>query len=291
MFLSALLFHFFLINLMPQPDAQLPAYQLFDKSGNPINFDSMLVEMQNADVILFGEIHNNPICHWLQLQLTKQLHAQKGGNLVLAAEMFEADNQLVLNEFLAGTIKDNHFESETKVWNNYATDYKPLVLFAKENKLDFVAANIPRRYASLVAREGLEALQTLDKQAKEFIAPLPVKVDLELPGYKNMLTMMGSHGGEAKAVNFAHAQAIKDATMAHFILENLKKDKQVLHFNGTYHSDNFEGISWYLKQKKPKLKVVTISSVEQVEVNELEESNKGKADFILAIPADMTKTY
>ncbi len=291
--MSSLNFIFTLLffELMPLTTPSLPAYQLFNKQGNTIAFDSMLLQMQQADVILFGELHNNPICHWLQLQATKQLHAKKGENLILAAEMFEADNQLILDEFLTGKIKDNHFESEAKIWNNYATDYKPLVLFAKENKLKFVAANIPRRYASLVAREGLEALTTLNKQAKALIAPQPIEVDLELPGYKNMLAMMGNHGGEEKANNFAYAQAAKDATMAHFILKNRKKDQQVLHFNGTYHSDNFEGISWYLKKNKPKLKIMTISSVEQTEIKELEEENTGKADFILVIPSDMTKTY
>lgn len=288
---SLLIFSFLLFNLMPQHHPQLPAYQLFDKQGKLIDFDSMMAEMQEADVILFGELHNNPICHWLQLQVTKQLYASKGENLVLAAEMFESDNQLIIDEYLAEKIKANHFESEAKVWNNYSTDYKPLMLFAQENKLDFVASNIPRRYASLVAREGLEGLKGLEKEAKKFIAPLPIEVDLELPGYKNMLAMMGNHGGESKAKNFANAQAIKDATMAHFIFKNMKKGTQVLHFNGTYHSDNFEGISWYLKKKKSKLKILTISSVEQENVNSLQQENRGKADFTLAIPIDMTKTY
>ena len=57
------------------------------------------------------------------------------------------------------------------------------------------------------------------------------------------------HGNQ----NLPKAQAIKDATMAHFILENWEKGKTFIHYNGSYHSDNFEGIVWYLKQENPNL--------------------------------------
>jgi uncharacterized iron-regulated protein len=91
--------------------------------------------------------------------------------------------------------------------------------------------------------------------------------------------------------NFARAQAIKDATMAHFILKNRKKKQTFLHFHGTYHSNNFEGIGWYLKQKKKKLKVITIATVSQSEIGSLSAKNKGLADYVIAVPSSMTKTY
>ncbi|UZR92755.1 ChaN family lipoprotein [Chondrinema litorale] len=270
---------------------QTPAYQLFNKEGKTVNFEDISKKLAEADIVLFGELHNNPICHWLQLRTTKKLFEAHGENLILAAEMFEKDDQLILNEYLKGKIQEKHLESEAKLWNNYQTDYAPLVNFAKDNKLKFIGSNIPRRYASLVSREGLEGLESLDKEAKKLIAPLPVKVDLALPGYKNMLEMMGTHGGNAQAENFAKAQAIKDATMANSILENMDKNQHTLHFNGAYHSNNFEGIMWYLQQAKPKLKIVTISSVEQESVESLEEKNLQLADYIIVIPSDMTKTY
>ena len=103
-----------------------------------------------------------------------------------------------------------------------------------------------------------------------------------------MLDMgMSGHMGE----NFPKAQAIKDATMAHFILKNYQAGQLFLHLNGSYHSDNYEGILWYLQQQKPHLKVVTLSSVYQPTIRELLPDNKGKADFILAVPESMTKTY
>lgn len=142
----------------------------------------------------------------------------------------------------------------------------------------------------MVNSEGFEGLNTLSEEALRYIAPLPIAYDPELPGYKGIMEMMGGAGGHVNE-NLPRAQAIKDATMAHFILQNLKPGNIFIHFHGTYHSDDFEGITWYLKQQRPDLKIVTISSKEQEDIEKLEEENMGKADFILVIPEDMTKTH
>ncbi|MEM9980904.1 MAG: ChaN family lipoprotein [Bacteroidota bacterium] len=268
-----------------------PAYQLFDSSGQPLAYQALLSKAQKADIILFGELHNNPINHWLQLQLTKDLYKAVGEKLVLGAEMFEADNQTILDEYLKGHIKESSFTKEARVWNNYATDYRPLVEYAKAQQLVFVASNIPRRYASMVANKGFVSLEALSPTAKHWIAPLPIAVDLELSGYKSMRSMMQHGGSGMKPENFVYAQAIKDATMAHFILKNWQKGSTFLHFNGSYHSDDFQGIAWYLKHAQPKLRVLTISSVEQEKVQVLQEKFMNKADVIIVTPNDLTKTY
>jgi uncharacterized iron-regulated protein len=264
------------------------AYKLFDKNGEETDYEKLLEKAQQADVILFGELHNNPIAHWLQLQLTKDLYNLKNENIILGAEMFEADDQITLNEYLSDKINYKTFIQEAKVWPNNTTDYQPLVDFAKNNQLPFIATNVPRRYANMVYKNGFETLNDIDKLAKKnWIAPLPVDYDPNLPGYKKMIEMMGGHGGD----NLPKAQALKDATMAYFIAENWKKDKIFIHFNGAYHSDNYEGIMWYLKNKNKKLNILTISTVEQTDVSNLADENKNKADFIIVVPEDMTKTH
>jgi uncharacterized iron-regulated protein len=268
-----------------------PAYLLYDLDGKKADYKDLIKKASQADIVLFGEMHNNPICHWLQIELTKDLFSNQKGNIILGAEMFESDIQIVLNEYLSGKIKESHLEAEGKVWNNYKTDYAPLVNFAKQYQIPFIATNIPRRYANLVSREGLESLNQLDTLAKTWICPLPIEVDLELPNYKAMLGMMGGHGNNNSSTNFVKAQAIKDATMAYKIHQNLQKDTIFLHFHGTYHSNNFEGIVWYLKKLNPNLKILTISSIEQAEIDKLEKQHIGLANFILCIPESMTKTY
>ncbi len=271
-------------------DAQdKPAYRLYQSDGRPVNYDDMIESLAQAEVILFGELHDNSINHWLELQVAKDLFALNP-RITLGFEMFEADDQIVLDEYLSGIIEERHLLSEAKVWDNYKNDYKPLVEFAKEKKLRAIATNVPRRYANLVYRKGIESLNALPEYARQFIAPLPIEIDLELPGYKNMIQTMGGHGAPGSGENIARSQAVKDATMAYFLLQNLTEGI-FIHYHGAYHSQNFEGIMWYLRKASPKLKIVTIHPVEQQSINKLEEANKNTADYIICIPADMNRTY
>jgi len=265
-----------------------PAYHLFNKEGKDVKYEKMVKEVEDADIVLFGESHDNPISHWLQLELTKDLFDIKKDKLMLGAEMFESDNQVILNEYLEGKITQSSFESEARLWPNYKTDYKPLVEFAKVNNLPFVASNVPRRYASLVNKSGFEGLEELSAEAKAFIPPLPIKYDPELNCYKSMMEMEGM-GGHITP-NFPKAQAIKDATMAYFIMKNWSKGKLLIHYHGSYHSENFESIYWYLKQANADLKIVTITTVSQDDVTKLSEENTGTADFTICVDEDMTKT-
>ncbi len=301
-----LLLLFGLLALSFRPDK--PAYRLYDAKIKAVSYEQLLRRAADADVVLFGELHNNPICHWLELQLAKDLAEQKRGQLVLGAEMFETDNQVALTDYVQGRSSDKEFAAQARLWPNYDTDYKPLTTLARAQKLPFVATNIPRRYATLVARNGLLSLDTVSAATKRLIAPLPLTVDLTRPGYKAMMEMMGGsgHGSSGApnphgsttdmAANFARAQAIKDATMAYFILQNRKPGQTLLHINGDYHSKNFDGIVGYLRDMAgPSLKILTISSVDVPDPEKPKadsETNLNQlADFVLAIPSDMTKTY
>lgn len=318
----------FLILLIALPlfsfTSDKPAYLLYQQDGKVVKYSKMIKELMEADIIFFGELHTDPIAHWLQLELTKDLYEGKKEALLLGAEMFEADNQLILNEYLKGVYSADKFEAEMRLWGNYQTDYKPLVEFAKKNGVPFIATNIPRRYASVVHKKGFEGLDELNDEARNYIAPLPILYDPEVKCYKDMLDMVGIGAPEDKPAemkspagmaaseekeapkmmpeghgkgmpkntmeNLPKAQAAKDATMAYFILENWTEGKTMFHFNGTYHSDNFEGIVWHLKQQNPGLKIMTIATVQQTEIDSLSEENENLASYILCVPENMTRT-
>ncbi len=268
---------FFVIISTISPAQDNPAYTIFESGGNTVSYNKMINAAEKADVVFFGEEHNDAISHWLELQVLKSLY-QKDGKLTLAMEMFEADDQIVLNEYLKGTIEESHLLKEAKIWNNYKTDYRPLVEFAKEKKLNVVASNVPRRYANLIYRKGIESLDSLAPEAKNWIAPLPITIDITLPGYQNMIKTMGAHAKSGSAENMARSQAVKDATMAYYILKN--KGNKILHLNGSYHSQNKEGIIWYLNQADKNLKVVTIQVVIQEKTGSLNPENKKLADVL-----------
>jgi uncharacterized iron-regulated protein len=263
------------------------AYRIFKANGKRTSYKKLLKTARQADLVFFGEEHDNPVAHWLELELTGDLYQTSGKPLILGAEMMETDNQEQVNQYLSGKTDYKTFKKEARLWPNFKTDYKPLLDFAKEKHLPFIATNIPRRYASKVYHGGFEALDTLPEAEKKWIAPLPIQYDKELSQYKKMLKMMGGHGGE----NLPKAQAIKDATMAYNILKNYKKGSLFIHYEGSFHSNYNQGIIWYIRQKNPDLKIITICVETQDRLDKLDKKNKNKADFIIVTDKDFPRSY
>lgn len=282
---SIIIFLYFLLPASLVFGQHKKAYTLFTSDGKETHYYQFVEEISNADIILFGEQHNSAIAHWLQYELTLDLIEVR--KIKLGAEMFERDNQMHLNNYINEQIDAKALDTLMRLWPNHKTDYAPLVELAKENKIAFIATNIPRNLANLVYKKGFEALDSLSNTEKSWIAPLPIKFDPELPTYKNILSMMGDHGSPKLVM----AQAIKDATMAYSILESRIENELFLHYNGAYHSDFFEGILWYLKQEQPLLNYKTISTVTQKDISLLEEEHLGKADFIIVVNQNVTTTY
>ena len=264
-----------------------PAYQLFTSEGEKTDYYQMLEAVEEADVVFFGEFHDNPICHWLQMELLRDLYDMKGEQLVFGAEFFETDDQLKIDEYFSGWISENNFHREARLWNNYDTDYKAMFEFARKNGIAFVATNVPRRYANLTFRKGVGALDSLPEASLEYIAPLPFEVDFDLRTYKMMMEMAHREGSE----NFVYAQAIKDVTMAYFIDQNLDEGQTFYHINGSFHTNYGEGIVWYLERFRPELNIVIIGSVMEETADEWNDENRGLADFILSIPTRMSRSY
>jgi len=278
----------FLILFQMQAQAQILPFKLYNSQGEEVAVEQMIDAALQHEVVLFGELHNNSLVHWLQLQVLRGMHQEADG-LVLGGEFFERDDQIKIDEWQKGLITEKNFEAEAKLWNNYGTDYRPLMQFALEHEIPFVATNVPRRYASAVSREGLGVLEQFSEDAEGYMPPLPIEVDRELSSYAAMKEMM--HGGHLNADHMVSAQALKDATMAHFILKGLEGRTHLLHINGAYHSNDYEGIAWYLKHYSPEVSLMTISVAEQENIHQIEEETAAKADYIIVLPLDSPKSY
>lgn len=266
--------------------ADKPAYLLYNAEGEQVNYSEFLEMASAHDIILFGELHNSAIAHWLQLELVRDLY-DRSSNLVIGMEMFERDQQTLIDEYFAGLISRDRFEDEARLWNNYATDYRPVLEFARENELRLAATNIPRRYASAVYGRGLEVLDELSSEAKAWIAPLPIEVDTELPGYRDIHEAAHGHGGD----NLIYSQAVKDATMAHTILEFMDEEKQFIHLNGSYHSNNREGIVWYLRHYGSEASILTINTITAKDPENADPEELQAADITIVVHERMTTTF
>lgn len=272
----------------------MPAYVILDKSGHKVDYSKMLKTLSRADVCLFGEMHDDPISHWLELTLEKDFHSIKKDRLVVGAEMWESDNRQVLDEYAKlGLINGTTYEENSRLWTNYR-DYRPIFEYAVENGIPFVATNVPRRYARMVSDFGTEVLDSLDAAAYQWLAPMPLKVDYGETVYTligESFKQMGSAPMMKKNVqNIVAAQALKDATMAHFIVANMQPGDFFFHFHGELHSAFHSGIMYYLKQYSPSLKVCTVSVISEDDPARYKPS-RSRADFTIVVPSSMTKTY
>ena len=216
------------------------------------DFESMLADLARADVVFLGERHDDPGTHRLELAVLEGL-THRRVPLVLALEMFERDVQPLLDQYLAGTITEDQFLASSRPWPRYASDYRPLIEFAKAHHIPVIASDVPRRIASDVSKSGMAAIESLgsDRPLAAREPQCPTTGDY----YGRFMESMGSGhppaagdnaaDSRARTDRFYLAQCLKDETMAESIAEawqkNAARRAAVVHVNGSFHSDYAEG--------------------------------------------------
>lgn len=267
------------------------AYIIYNKKGKMVSFEQMMSEVEKSQVCLFGEFHNDRISHWLELKILKNLHEKKANQLIFGGEMWERDQQNVTDECLKDKFYDlDQYEASTRLWSNFGADYKPLMSFCLEKNIPFICTNVPRRYASMVSHKGDSVLYLLSEEAKSYLPPLPIAFNFSERAYKNFSEMLKSETmvamKKSSLENLVKAQALKDATMAHWINKNLTDDQLFFHINGALHSAYHSGIVYYLNLQNPKLKIKTIGMVYSEAPSKYKEIDS-EADFLIVIPSEM----
>ncbi len=271
-------------------------YRMFRGDGSPATIDDVVRAMLAVDVAFIGEEHDDPLAHRLQELLLRQAHEKFKRRVALSLEMFERDVQTILDEYLRGLITEQHFLQSSRPWNNYATDYRPLVEYARAEKLDVIAANAPRRYVNRAGRLGRNALAELSASAKNWIAPLPY-ANASATYAAKFNSLMGGASGSLKVTHanspMLDAQSLWDATMAYSIAEYLKHHANalVLHLNGKFHSENHLGAPEHLSRYAPKSNslVITILSAENFQTFDATQ-HQALGDFVILTNQALPRT-
>lgn len=282
-------------------------YRIYSvKLNKEVTLNEIADDMKTYDVLFFGEEHNDSVTHYLESKIFELLY-QKDPKLTLSMEMFDRDVQLVMNEYLMGGIREKNFKKDARVWSNYR-DYRPMVEFAKTNKLDVLCANAPGRYTNLAGRKGQKALMDLSKESKHYFAPLPY--DTASGKYYEKLMDLTGHGPTPTTAdtgtkivppvatmgnfNLIMAQSLWDATMAYSISQYLKhnKGKKVMQVNGRFHSDEGFAIVTQLKKYSHKLKPLIISTGTDDTFPNIDwTKHKHLGDYIIITDPNVPRTY
>jgi uncharacterized iron-regulated protein len=273
-------------------DGLTARYKIYDtRTKQIITIDKIVTDMTDADVLFFGEEHNDSAGHYLENKIFRALHAQYGNQIILSMEMFETDNQLVLNEYLGGTIDEARFSRDLRLWSNYK-DYRPMIEYAKQNKIPVIAANPPRRYVNLVSRRGMRSLDSLSKDAKKFLPPLPY--DTLTGRYREKFVEIMKEGPGGNNPNVYYSQSLWDAGMSYSIYSFLKKNKhkKVFHCVGGFHCEEKLGTAAQLQMRNKKLKILNIASFSDESFSNPDwEKFSNKGDYIILTNPDLKKTF
>ena len=248
-----------------------PAHRVYDtKRKRIIDFEAMVAQLAKADLVFLGEQHNDPRTHQLQAAVVEGIARRRSGPITLALEMFERDVQGPLDAYLAGTLPEAEFLAASRPWPNYLTDYRPMVEFAKAKGWPVVAGNVPRRLASVVARRGLAAVDSLPPSDRAFVArELSCPRDAYWERFKGVMGDMSGHGTpmradqvEAMVWRTYEAQCIKDETMGEAVATaHTARGALVIHANGSFHSDYRLGTVPRARRRAPGAKTLVVSFV------------------------------
>jgi uncharacterized iron-regulated protein len=267
-------------------------YKIYDtKSQKLILVDDIIGNMDEADILFFGEEHNDSTCHALEYAVFKELVQKYPGKVALTMEMFETDCQTVLNEYLNGLIREKNFVAEARAWKNYK-DYRPLVELAKAQHIPVVAANAPARYTNMANRLGLGSLQNLDATGKSWLPPLPIDTATGAY-YDKFLQVMGGHSAMGGMQMF-QAQNLWDATMGWSIARFYKKhhDYKLLQLNGGFHSEDKLGTAAQLKKYSPKIRILNIACFSDDSFDDPDWSKFSRDnDYIILTDPKLPKTF
>lgn len=270
-------------------------YRVYDGKGNAATLNEIVDAAGKSDAVFLGENHDDAAAHFLELEIFKKAVEKysKNRKVALSMEMFERDTQIVLNEYLEDLITEKKFLDDSRPWNNYKTDYRPLVEFAKQNHLDVIAANAPRRYVNMVSRSGRESLAQLSPEAKRWLAPLPFAPASDAYA-KKFTALMGGMGDGHNIAKILDSQSLWDATMAYSIAEYLKNNKNalVINLNGSFHTENRLGTAERLLSFIPKAKVLVVTMKYADDFTKFDkEKDENLGDFVILTDAKAPRSF
>ncbi|HMP78940.1 MAG TPA: ChaN family lipoprotein [Pirellulaceae bacterium] len=254
------------------------------RDGKVLTAEDFASAVADDDVVFLGEEHDNDAGHAWQLSIIRALHRQ-GVRLAISMEMFERDVQGVLDDYLAGRMSEEEFLAKSRQWPNYRQHYRPIIEFARRQRIRVIAANVPRPLASQTARG-----QSIDGEPEAW-RPRWTTAPSDRYWDKFAEVMQGHGGAESgDAVRKMYAaQCLKDDAMAESIADFMDTNRHgrvlVVHLCGKFHSDFGLGTADRLvqRQRLARIVIVTMESASSSD-DFVPASRRDRAHYVLVVP-------
>ena len=249
-------------------------------------------------VLAIGEVHDNREHHKVQALIAGMRAPGQVTQSAVVFEQIRADQQPALDQFAElrkdaehpGTLSDlkRFLDWENSGWAKY--NYDPLMQAAIDAKLPLIAGDVPRAEIMKVAKGGAEALPENERKRLALDVPLGDKNDAA-----SIAAIEEAHCGVLPKEAFApmaFAQRYRDATLADNVLKAAEKHGSAILIAGNEHVRTDRGVPWYIHQRAPDKKVVSVMLIEVEDGKNDPEAyvprdadGKPAADYIIFTPA------
>ncbi len=184
--------------------------------------DAVLPALAAARVVYVGEAHDDYAHHLEQLQIIRRLYALHP-DLAIGMEQFQQPFQQVLDDYVAGRIDERELLRKSEWYDRWRFDYRlyrPILTFARENRIPVLALNVPRELTSKVSQSGMESL-TPEERSR-----LPAEIDRSDAAYLERLERIFQQHPNADKQNFERflqVQLLWDEGMAQRVADYLQQ--------------------------------------------------------------------
>ena len=252
------------------------------------DFDNLIEQLANYQVVYIGETHTSRADHLLQMMIIEALH-HKNPDLAIGMEMFPRSSQHALDQYIQDSdFSEARFLRESRYYEVWSYDFRlfrPLFSYAKKHKIDVVGLNADRKIVSSIFKaNGLDGLTI------EEIRELPPERVLDMAGYADRLReTYAFHGSGEEGTDsfngFIQAQAVWDETMAESIRNYLDENpsKKMVVIAGSQHTRKDSGIPPRVAREKK----VRQASVLNLATSQLSAAQLGATSdylFMLDVP-------
>ena len=197
---------------------------------------NVIAGVSGKKIVYVGEYHDRFAHHNVQLRIIKGLF-RKDPKIAVGMEMFQRPFQKTLDEYVGGSIDEREFLKKSEYFKRWGFDYnlyKPILDFARTEKVPVVALNLSREVTDKVSRTGMDSLT--DDERKD----VPKLMDFSDMEYRDRLRQVFDQHETASERNFdffLQAQILWDEGMARSIDEYLRKypDRRMIVMAGVGH--------------------------------------------------------
>jgi uncharacterized iron-regulated protein len=176
-------------------------------------------------IIYVGEVHDDFAHHAVQLDVMRGLH-RKNKKIAIGMEMFQRPFQEILDSFTTGEMDEADFLKRSEYFKRWGFDYnlyKPILDFARKEKIPVIALNLQREIIDKVSREGLDSLTAEEKSR------IPPYMDFSDDRYRERLQGIFQQHKDTEDKSFEYfyqSQLLWDETMSWSIDEFLSKNPE-----------------------------------------------------------------